>query len=116
MKKVIQLGFILFLAVLAACEGPQGPPGPPGPPGSPGDDGMDGILPVVYEIEGDFVAENNYLLPFVFPNDIEVLESDIVLVYILWEQAENEDGELLDVWRLLPQTDRKSTRLNSSHV
>lgn len=28
----------------------------------------------------------------------------MVLVYILWEQAEDEYGDPLDVWRLLPQT------------
>ncbi len=39
------------------------------------------------------------MLNFKFPNTTEVFESDAVLVYILWEQANN-----LDVWRLLPQT------------
>ena len=103
MKKSLQLGLAIVLALFAACEGPQGPPGPPG---QKGDDGLDGnvFLPTVYEIEGDFLANNDYRLSFVFPDNIEVLESDIVLVYLLWEQAENEDGEMLDVWRLLPQT------------
>ena len=36
---------------------------------------------------------------FQFPGDFEVFDTDVVLVYILWETA---DG--LDVWRLLPQT------------
>ncbi len=91
------------MAALTACEGPQGPPGQPG---APGEDGLDGnlFLPTVFEIEGDFLSDNDFRLSYVFPSTIEVLESDIVLVYILWEQAESEDGELLDVWRLLPQT------------
>jgi hypothetical protein len=75
-------------------------------PGEPGWDGEDGglLLPSVFEIEGDFLPENDFRLYFEFPNTIEVFESDVVLVYILWEQAEAGDGSLLDVWRLLPQT------------
>lgn len=100
MKKLIHLLLILVVAISVACEGPQGPPG------TPGEDGLDGnlFLPNVVEIEGDFIPENNFQLFYEFPDNIEVLESDIVLVYILWEQTENDDGELFDVWRLLPQT------------
>ena len=109
------------MAIFGSCEGPegpsgpagaQGPSGPPGaqgpqgPQGPPGEDGIDGdvFLPSVFEITGDFMAENDFSLYYVFPDDTEVLESDIVLVYLLWEQAESDNGELLDVWRLLPQT------------
>ena len=99
MKKLSLLSVITLALIIGACEGPVGPPGPPG------FDGQDGIniLGKVLEIEGDFTAEDNYAIFFDFPTDIEVFESDIVLVYILWEQIE-DDGEFFDVWRLLPQT------------
>ncbi len=106
MKKLTRLILVFTLAIFAACEGPQGPPGPPGEPGVPGENGEDGgiLLPSVFEIEGDFLPENNFSLFYEFPNTIEVFESDVVLVYILWEVTEGEDGETFDVWRLLPQT------------
>lgn len=103
MKTITRLILLFALALFAACEGPQGPPGPPGDPGFDGEDGGL-LLPSVFEIEGDFLPENDFRLYFEFPNTIEVFESDVILVYILWEQAEAEDGSLLDVWRLLPQT------------
>jgi hypothetical protein len=103
MKTITRLILIFAAALVFACEGPQGPPG------LPGEDGLDGIdgdvfLPSVFEIEGDFIPENDFRLFYEFPNTIEVFESDIVLVYILWAQEEGGDGEMLDVWRLLPQT------------
>ena len=74
--------------------------------GYDGKDGVDGvnILGSAFEIEGDFTATNEYLLYFQFPNTVEVYESDIVLVYILWETVTGSDNKPLDVWRLLPQT------------
>jgi hypothetical protein len=103
MKTITGIILIFALAILASCEGV---PGPPGRDGFDGIDGKDGesFLGAVFEIEGDFTSENNYSLYFEFPQTTTVYESDIVLVYILWEQAETNDGELLDVWRLLPQT------------
>ena len=100
MKIFTGIFLLVAVAMFAGCRGEQGPPGPPG------EDGLDGnlFLPSVFEITGDFSADNDYSLYYEFPNTIEVFESDIVLVYILWEEAENEDGETLDVWRLLPQT------------
>jgi len=89
-KIILSLAFLLA----TACEGP------------PGEDGLDGtsLLGSVFEIEGDFTAGNEYMLYFEFPNTIEVFESDVVLVYILWEQVAGTGGKKLDVWRLLPQT------------
>ena len=48
--------------------------------------------------------ENEYLLDYTFPTTVEVLETDIVLVYILWDQTEDDNGVPVDIWRLLPQT------------
>lgn len=92
MKKIKYSLLILAAIIITSCEGPMGPPG---------FDGLDGdlLLGSVFEIEGDFNSSNEYKLYFEFPNDFEIYETDVVLVYILWEQVDN-----LDVWRLLPQT------------
>jgi len=89
MKTITWMILLLAITILPACQG------------VPGEDGLDGdsLLGSVFEIEGDFTPANDWMLYFKFPNTIEVLESDAVLVYILWEQANK-----LDVWRLLPQT------------
>ncbi len=106
MKRVTLFLAVLTSAFFISCEGPAGPPGPPGFDGLDGLDGQDGIniLGKVIEIEGTFSFDNDYTLFYEFPNTIEVFESDIVLVYILWDQTEDNTGELVDIWRLLPQT------------
>ena len=98
-------GIVLALIVIS-CEGPAGPPGPPGRDGFDGLDGQDGvnILGQVLEIEGTFSAENDYRILFEFPQTVEVFESDVVLVYLLFDQTEDSNGEPVDIWRLLPQT------------
>lgn len=95
MKKVSFLLAMLTSVFFISCEGPVGPPGPPG------FDGQDGIniLGTVLEYQDTFSPIDEYSLRFEFPNTVEVFESDIVLVYILW----NVDGDV-DIWRLLPQT------------
>lgn len=101
MKKIKLLFGILAVVFLAACEGPEGIPGPPGR------DGQDGIniTGQVIEIEGTFAPENDYSIFFEFPQNVEVLESDVVLVYLLFEQVDDPNGGApIDVWRLLPQT------------
>ena len=105
MRKIsIVLGAFLSLFIIS-CEGPVGPPGFDGFDGRDGLDGQDGIniLGTVIDIEGDFVAED-YTIFYEFPQTVEVFESDVVLVYILWEQFEDDNGDPVDVWRLLPQT------------
>ena len=92
MKKITSILLILAAVIITSCEGPMGPPG------LPGNDG-DALIGTIFEIEGDFTPSNEYTLYFEFPNDFEIYDTDVVLVYILWEQV---DG--LDVWRLLPQT------------
>ena len=101
MKKVSFLLALLTAVFFVSCEGPAGPPGPPGFDGLDGLDGQDGIniLGQVLEIQDSFTPSNNYSLFYEFPTTVEVFESDLVLVYVLWEQ----DGDV-DIWRLLPQT------------
>jgi len=103
MKKLQSIFGILMLLPFLSCEGPQGPPGPPGFDGFDGQDGVN-ILGQVLEIETDFTPENNYSVLYSFPNTVEVFESDVVLVYLLWDQTEDGNGDPVDVWRLLPQT------------
>ncbi len=92
MKRLLFLFTVLAL-LLTACEGPQGPPG------FDGFDGLDGeiIASSAFEIEIDFNAANNF--EYVEAYGLNVLPSDVTLVYILWETI---DGQ--DVWRLTPQT------------
>ena len=106
MKKVSLLLALLTTVFFVSCEGPAGPPGPPGFDGRDGLDGLDGIniLGQVIDIEGTFDFNNDYTLFYEFPNTVEVFESDVVLVYLLWDQTEDNNGEPVDIWRLLPQT------------
>ncbi len=97
MKTITGILFVFTLAVLTSCIGEPGPTGPPGEDG-------DSFLGSVFEIEGDFTSDNDYSLFFEFPNTIEVFESDVVLVYILWDQTEDDNGDPVDIWRLLPQS------------
>lgn len=93
---------IAFISLLS-CEGPTGPPGPPG---FDGQDGQDGLIGTVYDIVGDFSPSNDYSLLTEFAVDVpglEVFETDVVLVYILWDQIDDPTGPI-DIWRLLPQT------------
>ena len=78
--------------------------GPPGPPGFDGIDGQDGvnILGQVYDVVGDFRAPD-YSIFSEFAIDapsVEVFETDVVLVYILWDQLDDPSGPI-DIWRLL---------------
>ncbi len=102
MRKIsMVLGALLSLFIIS-CEGPVGPPGYDGVDGRDGQDGIN-ILGTVIDIEGDFVADD-YSIFYEFPQTVEVFESDVVLVYILWEQTEDGNGDPVDIWRLLPQT------------
>lgn len=92
MKTITAILFLLTAVLITSCEGPMGPPGL---------DGLDGdnMIGTVFEIEGDFTPQNNYMLYYQFPANFKVYDGDIVLVYILWEISGGTD-----VWRLLPQT------------
>ncbi len=94
MKK---LALLLTLAVVfISCEGPQGPPG---------FDGLDGtnIVAQSFEITTSFTAPD-YDSFVTYPNDIEVFDTDMTLIYILWDEVPGNNGGTVDVWRLLPQT------------
>ncbi len=83
----------LFILSLLACEGPQGPPGFDGLDGLPGDEGF------VFEYELNFTSPD-YSALLELPTDFNMLDSDVILVYFLWEVTEDN----VEVWRQLPQT------------
>jgi hypothetical protein len=92
-KKETMRHFILFLAfastvLFSSCTGPEGPPG---------DSGLN-ILGQVFETTINFNNGNNFSQIVTFPSNIEVFESDVVLVYLL------TDSGNIDVWSQLPQT------------
>tara|TARA_R110000850_G_scaffold277142_1_gene423503 strand:+ start:12686 stop:13192 length:507 start_codon:yes stop_codon:yes gene_type:complete len=94
MKKIL---FTLATAVffLTSCEGPQGPPGP---------QGLDGGLYFAQTFEDNvnfqFNNDTGWLDAIIpIPTNIEVFESDAVLVYLLEGQLSNGD----DLWSLIPQ-------------
>jgi len=89
MKKLTSILMIATALFLGACEGPVGPPGMDG----------DSFIGTVFEVQGDFTPENNYLIYDTYPSNVVVYDTDVVLVYILWEDANG-----MDVWRLMPQT------------
>ena len=90
MKKLsILLSIFLFTSCIES-SGPVGPQGPEGPPGPVGQ---------AFEVEADFTEGNGYTQIFEYPGNVEVLQSDIVAVYLLWE-VDPSTGN--DVWQPLP--------------
>jgi hypothetical protein len=94
MKKLFTLLFVSSLLVVSCVS----EPGPPGPPGPAGEDGIN-ILGQVFEADVNFNAANNFEELVVFPSEIEVFDTDVVLAYMLTDVV---DG--LDVWEQLPIT------------
>ncbi len=82
--------------------GPEGPRGPRGPQGNDGPKGDPGPEAVVFEYENVDFLPPGYNVILEFP-EYQALPSDVVLVYALWD-IEKVDGEVFEVWRLLPQT------------
>ena len=96
MKKLL-ISFI-SATLLAGCTGDRGPEGPPGPEG-------DYIVGQTFEFENiNFAYEPEYNLYSVIvdiPDDIEVLDSDAILVYRL-ETVPGTNGPI-DTYSLIPQ-------------
>ncbi len=95
MKTLKGIFFGLALVLFTACEY-EGRPYY--------DDFDDSILGSVFEVKGDFTTQNNFRLSYEFPKNFILYDSDVVLVYMLWEQTTNQYGKKRDVWRLMPQT------------
>ncbi|MDN5203675.1 hypothetical protein QQ008_19960 [Fulvivirgaceae bacterium BMA10] len=102
MRRIIYTIAILVFGMYSCEVGPEGPPGPVGPVGPIGPEGAKGEEGFTFEYIIDFEAPD-YQVFLPFPDDFQVLDSDVVLVYLLWGQEE-VNGEMLEIWRALPQT------------
>jgi hypothetical protein len=94
MKKIFSIFTIVVALTLTACQGDQGPSG---------EDGIN-ILGSVFETTIDFNPNNNYSALITIPLDIQVFESDVILVYLLEDVVPDGQGGSFDVWSQLPQT------------
>ncbi len=112
MRKITWLLGIFLTVFMVSCDDSVGIDGRDGLDGLDGRDGIDGvdgvnILGTVLEVQGSFTAANNFSLLTEFsevaPN-LEVFETDVVLVYILFGETTDSNGDPVDIWRLLPQT------------
>ncbi len=98
MKKALLFLVVSVSIFFLACEGDPGPPGPEGVPGV-------NILGQVFEVNVDFQFNNTTGLQDALvniPNNVEVFESDVILVYRL-EKVVNANGGNADAWSPLPQ-------------
>lgn len=101
MKKLSLLPALFIMLSLGACyvgdddgiPGPVGPQGPQGPKGEPGESGY------VFEYTDINFTAPDYSVLLSYPDDFEGFDSDVALVYLLWEV--DEDGN--EIWRALPQ-------------
>jgi hypothetical protein len=76
-------------------------------------------LSQVFETTLDFTNSNDYRQLVNIPSDIEVYESDVILVYWLEDVISGTNGETFDVWTPLPQTiyiDQGSFQYNFNHT
>ncbi len=97
MKKVFLYVMALTAVLLVSCTGSRGPEGPPGI------DGEDGVNVVGQTFEYDQVNfdydpdSNMWITGVDVPDDIEVLESDAILVFRVEGDPDNE------VYSMIPQ-------------
>lgn len=102
MKKIMKflLTAITLFLLLTGCgeRGPVGPEGPRGPQGPAGPE----ILPTSFEFQVNLNQSNDFSFVQGIPSEIEVLNQDVMLVYIFEDYIDEDD---LDVWRKLPLTE-----------
>jgi len=91
MKHILSL-ITVFTLLFTACEGDPGPQGPQGAQGTY-------IVGQSFERTVNFTSTNDYTVGLEIPLDIELFETDMVLVYRFLGQV---DG--FDVWKPLPET------------
>ena len=94
MKKIFLLIAITGSLIFASCEGDPGPPGAPGI----------NILGQVFEVTINFTDGNDFSRLVTIPSNVEVFESDVILVYWLEDVIPDGTGGTIDVWSQLPQT------------
>lgn len=89
---------IAIIAVISiGCEITPQPRNTVGPAGRDGLDGLNGEESFVFDYELSFTAPDyNVLLSL--PSNFDMQDSDVMLIYFLWEV---KDG--LEIWRSIPQ-------------
>ncbi|MEO9483901.1 MAG: hypothetical protein ABJG47_10665 [Ekhidna sp.] len=97
--KRLHILLVLVTLGLSGCYFDDGTRGPRGYDGRDGIDGVNGEESFVFEYEFSFTAPD-YSALLNLPNDFTMLDSDVALVYFLWEVTEDN----VEVWRALPQT------------
>ncbi len=87
--KHVFLTLVSLNLLFSSCQGPEGPPGVPGV----------NILGKVIEVSIDLDQSNSYQQVVTLPLDVEVFESDAILVY-------RHEGifDTADIWTPLPTT------------
>ena len=87
--KHVFLTLVSLNLLFSSCQGPEGPPGVPGV----------NILGKVIEVSIDLDQSNGYQQVVTLPLDVEVFESDAILVY-------RHEGifDTADIWTPLPTT------------
>ncbi|MEQ9305867.1 MAG: hypothetical protein RJQ14_18280, partial [Marinoscillum sp.] len=95
---------VLSIVLITSCTDTYiGPPGPVGPQGPQGPQGADGESGYVFEWENvDFTAPE-YEVLLSYPDNFEGFDSDVALVYFLWDAYTTDGGEEVEVWRQLSQ-------------
>ncbi len=105
MKKIITLLCLGLIMVSCTSDSVQGPPGPVGPSGPEGPSGVNGYIGSAIDLTGDFNAANDYTLSLFFnETNVEVFESDAILVYVKAADGQVVDGTPVEIFRALPQT------------
>ncbi|KAA0988988.1 hypothetical protein [Dyadobacter aurulentus] len=93
-KKLIPL-LLVLVALFQGCRGPEG---------DPGADGVNVVGSTIDLVDVNFNAGNNFEYSMSFDQaDLEVLESDAVLIYIHWNDV-TSGNQTLKAYRLMPQT------------
>jgi|TARA_B110000879_G_scaffold115112_1_gene153309 hypothetical protein len=91
MKKIFSLLSLATLLLLSSCYSEN--------------DTIEVVsLSQVFETTVDFTNANDYSQLVNIPLDIEVYESDVILVYWLEDVISDGTGGTIDVWTPLPQT------------
>lgn len=91
MKKIFSFLFLATLLLLSSCY-------------IENDNIEVASLSQVFETTVDFTNSNDYSQLVNIPLDIEVYESDVILVYWLEDVISDGTGNTIDVWTPLPQT------------
>jgi hypothetical protein len=91
MKKILLLLSLSILLLLSSCY-------------IENDNIQVASLSQVFETTVDFTNSNDYSQLVNIPLDIEVYESDVILVYWLEDVISDGTGGTFDVWTPLPQT------------